>query len=549
MGTWRWEIGSEFVDWDTPMEELFGFGPGTFPGTMQAYLDCLHPEDRPEVEERLRQMQESTPTELTVEHRIVIPGKRLRWISIVAKLLPRREGRRPVMTGMAVDVTRRQVAETARKMAEAAEAQARRDAMRSHRRLAMLAKASQLLAAPLDLRATLEQVAELAVDSLADWCLIILRPRESALQTVVAHRDPSMADLSGELHRGLSEVVRDPALQPRFCNPRTICHPRFDDSRLRAYLADEGRCEVVGRLRITSVVVVPLISGSTPMGSMILLTTHGRELTDSDAELAEELGRRAGSATEKVQLYAERDRVARTLQSALLPPQLPTLPWAELGAFYQPWTAGMDVGGDFFDVVRTERTVWLVLGDVCGKGPAAAAMTAAARYALRALVLADDDPARVLEQLNQVLLQGTGCDDSDERFITLVLARMIPYENGLVIRMASAGHPPPLIRRGDGTVQSVLVPGMPLGLFPQGETTSMRLWLDPDDALLLYTDGATEARDTSGCELGESTLRQILAGPCDSAAGLVERVSSEVLERVGALRDDLALLAVRVPGN
>lgn len=546
MGTWRWEIGSELVDWDGPMEELFGFAPGTFPGTLKAYLDCLHPEDRPRVESRIRELPDDPPAELTVEHRIVVPGKRLRWVAVVARILDR-DGRQPVLTGVALDVTRRQVAETARRMAEAAEAQARRDAMRSHRRLALLAKASQLLAAPLDLRATLQQVADLAVDSLADWCLLVLHPRESGLQTVVAHRDPSMDGVAESLRRGFSGIARGHRLQSMTQNLRTVCLTRLDEEQLKTYLPDTDQRELAMQLEVTSAVVVPLVSGNTPMGSMLLLTTHGRKMSDSDAELAEELGRRAGSATEKVQLYAERDRVARTLQSALLPPRLPDLPWADLGAFFQPWTAGMDVGGDFFDVVRTERTVWLVLGDVCGKGPAAAAMTAAARYALRALVLADDDPARVLEQLNQVLLQGTGCTDPDERFITLVLARMIPYERGLAIRMASAGHPPPLIRRGDGTVQSVLVPGMPLGLFPQGETTSMRLWLDPEDSLLLYTDGATEARDTDGHELGEAALRQILAGPCDSAAGLVERVSSEVLDRVGALRDDLALLAVRVP--
>jgi phosphoserine phosphatase RsbU/P len=293
---------------------------------------------------------------------------------------------------------------------------------------------------------------------------------------------------------------------------------------------------------------VPLISEGAAIGVVILATTHGRTMSGEDADLAAELGRRAGEAVERARLYADRDRVARTLQRSLRPPRIPVLPGIDLAAFHRPWTAGMDIGGDFYDVVRTGNAWWLVLGDVCGKGPAAAATTAAVRYALRALVQAGEDPARVLERLNQVLLNGEGECPGQERFTTMVMGFLTPRENSVDLCLASAGHPPCLLRSRDGGVRAVGTGGMPLGIFPEISLTAETLRLERGDCLLMYTDGATEARDATGQELGEDTLRHLLADSVGNARNVVDAVSSGVLSRTVELRDDLALLALAVPG-
>jgi sigma-B regulation protein RsbU (phosphoserine phosphatase) len=211
----------------------------------------------------------------------------------------------------------------------------------------------------------------------------------------------------------------------------------------------------------------------------------------------------------------------------------------------------VDVGGDYYDVFRISGRWWLALGDVCGKGPAAAALTTAVRYSLRALTLEDADPVSVLARLNEVLLAGEPDASLETRFTTIVLVALRPVAGGLELEVASAGHPPPLLRRGCGAVQAIPVSGMPVGLFPDLVLGAVRLRLEPGDALLLYTDGATEARGQDGDELGEGALRELLEsvdvaddGTGPSARDLVDTVLDGVLRHASVLRDDLALVAL-----
>lgn len=242
--------------------------------------------------------------------------------------------------------------------------------------------------------------------------------------------------------------------------------------------------------------------------------------------------------------------LARTLQESLLPPDLPEVPGVQLAARYHPAGTGLEVGGDFYDVFRIGRGSWgVVMGDVCGKGAAAASLTALARYTLRAAAMQTNDPARVLGTLNQAMLRQTVVGEAqDERFATVVYAAARRARERLVVTVACGGHAPPLLVRPDGSVLPVGQPGTLLGLFRTVELENAEVELRSGDALVLFTDGVTEAPGPGG-QLGEQALVEVLRrcagrGAAEMAA-TVERVAME--HQGGVSRDDMAVLVLGVP--
>lgn len=240
------------------------------------------------------------------------------------------------------------------------------------------------------------------------------------------------------------------------------------------------------------------------------------------------------------------DALARTLQRSLLPPMLPEVPGLEIAARYQP-ARGEDVVGDFYDVFKAAHSSWcLVMGDVCGKGPEAATVTALAHYTLRAAAARSISPGRILGLLNTALLEQR---PGDERFLTVALASVRMLRGRVLVTLSSAGHPPPLLRRRDGTVEDACKPGMALGMFAKPPLFDTKLVLGPGDSLILYTDGVTEARRGAE-ELGVEGLRNLIASVdrASSAAHLVAFIEASVGEyRDGLPRDDTAILVVRAP--
>jgi Stage II sporulation protein E (SpoIIE)/GAF domain len=183
--------------------------------------------------------------------------------------------------------------------------------------------------------------------------------------------------------------------------------------------------------------------------------------------------------------------LARSLQDSLLPPVLSAVPGLETAAWYLPAAGGTTVVGDFYDLFRAKGPWWCtVMGDVCGKGTEAAKVTALARYTLRAEATQHLSPAAVLAQLNRALLDQRGGD----RFLTAVYATFRTTPGGLAGRLCTAGHPPALIRRTDGRVREAGRPGSLLGFLPEVDLADARFRLAAGDVLLLYTDGATDAR-------------------------------------------------------
>jgi phosphoserine phosphatase RsbU/P len=240
--------------------------------------------------------------------------------------------------------------------------------------------------------------------------------------------------------------------------------------------------------------------------------------------------------------------VARTLQESLLPPDLPKIPGADAAAMFHPAGDGSQIGGDFYDLFQVGDDEWFaVVGDVCGKGAAAARLTALARYTLRAAATRSPDLERNLVDLNAALLQQGVVDQrrDDHRFVTLAALRFRSGGDRLVVRAAVAGHPQPLVVRSDGRVDELECTGRLLGMFEDINLGCCEVELEPGDVLVTITDGVTEAR--RGTELfGEERVHDLLSRVAGSTPQeMVDAIGDAVLGfQVSLARDDIAVLAV-----
>ncbi|QFX79533.1 PP2C family protein-serine/threonine phosphatase [Streptomyces sp. SYP-A7193] len=252
----------------------------------------------------------------------------------------------------------------------------------------------------------------------------------------------------------------------------------------------------------------------------------------------------------------ERDRLqvlATTLQKTLLPPALVDVPGLDVSAYYH--IASVDeVGGDFYDLFPLAAGTWgLFLGDVCGKGAAAAAITSLARYTLRAAAVYDSDPAAVLGNLNTVL--NHEYNGADPRFCTVVYGLLTPDEErgGFRITLASGGHPPALLMRADGTADFLPTPGGQLiGVLPDAHVATATVHLAPGDTLLLHTDGLTEAHTNAAAggeeRYGDDAFLDFGRALAPTTASDTIRAVRDLLDTFGTgVDDDTAVLAIHVP--
>lgn len=266
-----------------------------------------------------------------------------------------------------------------------------------------------------------------------------------------------------------------------------------------------------------------------------------------DEAILVQLAHVASAAIRNAQLYSAEREIAETLQRSLLPRRLPRIEGLDLEARYCAAGDGIVVGGDFYDVFRSRRgDAWSVaIGDVCGKGPEAAALTALVRYTLRAAALWEQRPERVMELLNSAILE----QRSDYRFCTALYGHLIQERGGTRVELVNCGHPLPLVVRAGGAVESVGSHGTLLGVVPDPDLHLDTVTLAPGDLLLLFTDGVTEVRRDGREVFGLPQLHALVAelGGISSAKA-AERIEDAVLNACGGPpRDDLALIAIRVP--
>jgi serine phosphatase RsbU (regulator of sigma subunit)/putative methionine-R-sulfoxide reductase with GAF domain len=408
---------------------------------------------------------------------------------------------------IAVAIDRARLHDEAERAREAAERVAD-EARAAQDRLALLAMAGDVLMESLAYRQRIQSLAEFVAGRLGDWCGVNLIDDDGSIRRVAtAHRDPARTEVVAEL------VDRAPE-----------------------------------KLAAGSSVTVPLVARGRTLGDITFVSETPGRFTDADLLLAKEVARRAALAVDNARLFTAQADVALALQRSLLPPQLPVIPGVDLAARYLAFGEGTEVGGDFYDAFPIGYGAWaVVVGDVCGRGPEAAAVTGLVRHTLRAAALAERRPGRVLRMLNESLRLEF---DGDGRFCTACLLQLRPRSPRVRGTVATAGHPLPLVRRADGTVEAVGKGGSLLGVLETPELTSSTIDLDPGDVLVAYTDGVTEARGDGGELFGDTRLIEALSHCGDlDALSVARHIEQEVAAFTGgAPRDDVAIIVARAVG-
>jgi serine phosphatase RsbU (regulator of sigma subunit)/PAS domain-containing protein len=389
---------------------------------------------------------------------------------------------------------------------------------------------------------TLQRCARLLAGELADWVIIdIERGGKLRRQFAAGPRGGT----SDRLARDVRSVDPDQESAPVQVHStgKSMLLAHADDAALLGKGPDGTPLLML--LGATSVICVPITDGTTGYGTLTLVrqAAMGR-FGVADLGLAEELGQHLAIAIRVDRMVRHRSEVAEALQASLLPANLPSnAPGLEFAAAYVGATQWQEISGDFYDVFRSGDGWAIAIGDVCGKGQDAAAMTAAARHSIRAFTHVHDAPAQVLSAANEVLLAG----DYGERFVTAVLAFLRRRGRVTQVRLGGCGHPGPAVVRADGRVEILEPDGMPLGLFEGAEINQLELELRQNDLLLFYTDGVTEAR-SADLEFFEDRLSDELAAMAGRTAGETVRAVQELVTSFsqGDLRDDVTILAVKL---
>jgi GAF domain-containing protein len=423
------------------------------------------------------------------------------------------------------------------------------DARRAHQRLSFLVEASTALSGSLDHQETLANVTRLALDWLADWCSVALVMEDGSLALpALAHADPARAESAEALRLALpSQTWASPGVARVLASGEPQLHdsPRLDELWPTAPGGEQQR--LLTELGVESVMVVPMRARGRTLGTITFVSSHqDRRYDGEDLLFALDLATRAAMAVDNARLYEGQRTIARTLQRSLLPPRLPDVPGLDVAASYEAAGEGVEVGGDFYDLFDNgDRTWGVVVGDVCGKGPEAASLTALARWTVRVGSMEHDSPAAVLGVLNEAILM----QDGGERFCTVAVGRIEVEPGRARVRLSCGGHPPAFVLRAEGPVEVVGSHGTLIGVLPTVLVVDDEVELGPGDALVLVTDGVLEARDDTGRLLGAGGVAAALAGTARrSAQHLVDVVQQAAHDHQGAASrsDDRAVLALVV---
>jgi PAS domain S-box-containing protein len=297
---------------------------------------------------------------------------------------------------------------------------------------------------------------------------------------------------------------------------------------------------------LRSLLGVPLLAHDRVVGVLHVGAHTERAFSDDDTQLLRLAGDRVALAVEHARVYERERAIAHTLQQSLLPETLPDIPGVSLAARFRP--LDYQVGGDFYDVVALDDDAWLLaIGDVCGKGPPAAALTALARYTLRAEAQHQRSPAALLASLNAAILR----QQTTTRFLTAIVAVLRTRADGPQLTMCAGGHPLPILVDASGHAAEIGHTGPLVGALHEASYHDTVRQLHPGDSLVLYTDGVLEANAPDRL-LDTPDLIHVLS---DSHA-LEPAELARRLERYGtdgiaasALRDDIAILALRVQAD
>lgn len=395
----------------------------------------------------------------------------------------------------------------------------------------------------------LRRISEVLVPAVADICMIDViaegRPQReavrvaaggpTAIEEAIARRRPS---LPAEMVVGSRDMVPEPRLRER-----------VSEADLLELAHDPEDLTFLRRVGMRSFVNLPLRARGRTTGALTLAVAwSGRRYRAEEERFFRVVSGRVALALDNAGLFThlgrvERSRaeIAETLQRGLLPPPLPHIPGWSAAAMYRPAGAANEVGGDFYDAFPVAGGWMLVIGDVTGRGARAASIAGQARYTLRTAAALTADPLVALATLNRALLA------RPDRALCSVAAFALSEDPAQPVRMAVAGHPPPLLVDGE-TVTETVEPGPLLGAFAESAWRLEEAPVTQGQQLVVITDGITEAAGASG-RFGEDRLRAELAGASNPVVAVLQLEGALFEFTEGRLLDDAAILAFARSGS
>jgi serine phosphatase RsbU (regulator of sigma subunit) len=388
---------------------------------------------------------------------------------------------------------------------------------------------------------TLQRFARLLAHELAAWVIIdIERNHSLQRQLAVGPEDQQAAEVA----RILATVDPMPGSAPHQVHESgsSLLVSHVEDQNLLD--AGPDGVPLLTLLRARSVLAVPLSDGEISYGVLTLVRQADQgHFGLADVGLVGALGEQLALAIRVERMFRHRSEVADALATSLLPRKLRQVPGTEIAAAHVAATDDQAVGADFYDVYPAHGGWGIAIGDICGRGQDSAAVTAAARHAIRALAHTNPHPAAVLRQVNELML----AEEFGGRFVTAAAGQLCWGERTLRLVLGSAGHPAPVLIRPDGRTQVLQGGGLPLGIFPDAEPATEEIELAAGDTLFLFTDGLSSACGPDMVTFEDRLADELAALAGESPPVVVSRVQELVLEFCrGELRDDITILALRV---
>jgi PAS domain S-box-containing protein len=551
LGTWRWDMASGSTVWDERLESMFGLAPGGFDGSFETYVSLLHPDDRERV---LRSVAEAVESKSVyrVEHRVVWPDATVHWIAGAGGVTVDEHGDVTGTVGCTMDITDRIEQDLERQRLADVAALAADNERLQRERLEFLAAINEALNASSTTREVMVNVTRRAVPRLGDWCTIhvLAQDGRSSPEVEVAHVDPAMVRHARELQdrfpydpdapNGVPAVIRSGV---------TEFYPEISDDLIASMDLEDDARELVTNLDLRSAITVAMKKRGRVVGALqFIATTQSRRYTADDVALAETVAGRIASSIENLRLNEREREIARTLQRSLLPPSLPDMPGIETAVRYWPHGTATEVGGDFYDLfgLEDDGNFALVLGDVCGTGPAAAALTGLARHTIRDSAWHGDAHADVLAALNRAVRRS-----GDETFLTCVYATIDTTRDAIRLTVACGGHPL-AVHVGPHGASSVGVHGTLLGPFDHVDISPIEVTLSAGDVVVFHTDGATDVAPPHDLdETGWTNLVNDAVGSGGTADEVAHRIQQalEAILPFESRNDDIALLVLAVPDD
>jgi len=412
----------------------------------------------------------------------------------------------------------------------------------------LLAEAGALMEDALDQKQRATHLARLAVPTLGDVAMVDTITPEGLIERMAAQSaDSEVADDMVRLRQAapidphgphpVAEVIR---------TGRTKYLDELTDEEIEGITTRENERETLRRYRFKSCVVLPLGARGAVLGALTLwIMGPAKAFDETVRRTAKRLADRAALALDNARLHEQQKHIASVLQHSLLPRSLPEIKGFEASSRFLAAGEAYEVGGDFYDVFRSGSGSWTaVIGDVCGKGPEAASLTALARYTVRTASSPESSPSEVLRTLHNSIRS----ERSDFRFCTAALARIQTPSNGTGgarLTVALGGHPLPIVLRSDGRVETIGEPGTLLGVLPSPALADVDGTLDVGDSLILYTDGVLDIANREKRGDPDWLKDQIAAAAGKNAEEIAERLAQAAIERHGdELRDDIAILVL-----